>query len=100
MSTDIAVKERSTIKLTEPKKWNVIILNDDTTTVDFVIQLLIEIFGHSMESAQSVTLNVHQEGAGIAGMYDFEIAEVKAVDATKMARENGFPLQIKIEKVD
>lgn len=100
MSTDIAVKERSTIKITEPKKWSVIILNDDHTTVDFVIHLLQEIFGHGLESARNVTQSVHSEGAGVAGVYDFEIAEVKAVDATKMARENGFPLQIKIEKLD
>lgn len=100
MSTDIAVKERSTIKLKEPKKWNVIILNDDHTTVDFVIMLLQVVFGHSIESAKRITESVHTEGAGVAGVYDFEIAEVKAVDATKMARENGFPLQIKIEKMD
>jgi ATP-dependent Clp protease adaptor protein ClpS len=97
MSTDIAVKERTRIKISEPKKWSVIILNDDHTSFEFVISMLIQVFNHSIDSANEVTKSVHEQGAGVAGVYDFEIAEVKAVEATKMARENGFPLQIKIE---
>lgn len=100
MSTDIAVKERTTIKLTEPKKWSVIFLNDDHTTFEFVIQALVEIFNHTVESASAVANSVHEKGSGVAGIYEFEIAEVKAIDATKLARENGFPLQIKIESED
>lgn len=100
MTTDIAVKEHTKIILEEPKKWKVIILNDDHTTVEFVIALLIEIFGHNIDNAALITQSVHEQGSGIAGIYDFEIAEVKAVEATKMARENGYPLQIKIESED
>ena len=100
MSTDISVKEKTRIKISEPKRWKVIVLNDDHTSIEFVITLLVEIFRHTYDSATQVTMQVHETGSGIAGIYDFEIAEIKAVEATKMARENGFPLQIKIESED
>ena len=100
MSTDIKIEEKTSIKVSEPKRWKVIILNDDHTPIDFVIAMLIEVFKHTMDSATTVTMQVHETGSGIAGFYDFEIAEVKAVEATKMARENGFPLQIKIAQDD
>lgn len=95
---DIEVSEEIKIKLTEPKKWKVVILNDDVTPIDFVIAMLMEIFNHSSENAYNITMSVHETGSGIAGVFDFEIAEIKAIESTKMARENGFPLQIKIEQ--
>ena len=76
----------------------VILLNDDHTPVDFVIGILTEIFKHSQETAKGITMQIHTEGSGIAGVYSFEIAEVKAVEATNLARGNGFPLQIKMEE--
>ena len=82
----------------EPKQWKVIMLNDDYTPMEFVVGLLTEIFRHTPESAAKVMLQVHNEGSGVAGVYTFEIAEVKSVDATTAARANGFPLQIKIEE--
>jgi len=100
MSTDVITEEKVSIKVAEPKKWKVIAINDDHTPIDFVIAMLIEIFKHTMDSATAVTMQVHETGSGIAGVYDFEIAEVKAIEATKMARESGFPLQIKIESED
>ena len=57
-----------------------------------------EIFKHSVESAKEVTLQVHETGSGIAGVYSFEIAEAKAVEATSSARTSGHPLQIKLEE--
>ena len=75
-----------------------VILNDDVTPIDFVIAMLMEIFNHSSENAYNITMSVHETGSGIAGVFDFEIAEIKAIESTKMARENGFPLQIKIEQ--
>jgi ATP-dependent Clp protease adaptor protein ClpS len=97
MATDITVEEKIKTSLEEPKKWKVIVINDDHTPIDFVILMLVDIFKHDVESATHVTMQVHESGSGIAGVYNFEIAEVKAVEATKMARENGFPLQVKIE---
>jgi len=100
MATDIDVKIDEKIKqsLEEPKKWKVIFLNDDYTPMDFVIQILQEIFKHSQNTATDITMQIHNEGSGIAGVYTFEIAEVKAVEATTLARSQGFPLQIKMEE--
>jgi ATP-dependent Clp protease adaptor protein ClpS len=98
MTTDVQIDEKIKQKLVEPKKWKVIFLNDDTTPVDFVINLLTEIFKHSQETAKEITLEIHNNGSGVAGVYTFEIAEVKAVEATQLARSNGFPLQCKMEE--
>jgi ATP-dependent Clp protease adaptor protein ClpS len=97
-STDIQIDEKIKIKVSEPKNWKVILLNDDTTPMEFVIAILMEIFKHSHNSATDVTVQVHETGSGIAGVYSFEIAEAKAVEATQTARTNGHPLQIKLEE--
>lgn len=98
MSTEISTIEKTKTKVKEPSKWKVLFLNDDFTPMEFVVALLISVFKHDTDSATTIMLQVHESGAGIAGIYEFEIAEVKAVEATKIARENGFPLQIKIEQ--
>lgn len=97
-STDIQLDEKIKVTVQEPKRWKVIILNDDSTPMDFVISVLVEIFRHNPDSAKNITMQVHETGSGIAGVYSFEIAEVKAVEATNSARTNGFPLQIKLEE--
>ncbi len=97
-STDIQLDEKIKVKVTEPKNWKVILLNDDTTPMDFVISILIDIFKHTVESSKEITIQVHETGSGIAGVYSFEIAEAKAVEATTQARANGFPLQLKLEE--
>ena len=98
ISTDIQLDEKIKQKIEEPKRWKVIFLNDDHTPMEFVVGVLTEIFKHSQETAKEITLAIHTEGSGIAGVYSFEIAEVKAVEATNLARQNGFPLQIKLEE--
>jgi ATP-dependent Clp protease adaptor protein ClpS len=97
-STDIQLDEKIKVTAQEPRRWKVILLNDDSTPMEFVISLLIEIFKHTTETAKDIMLQVHETGSGIAGVYSFEIAEVKAVEATQQARTNGFPLQIKLEE--
>jgi ATP-dependent Clp protease adaptor protein ClpS len=97
-TTDIQLDEKLRVTVSEPKNWKVIFLNDDSTPMNFVIQVLIEIFRHTEETAEDVTMQVHETGSGIAGIYSFEIAEAKAVEATNLARQNGFPLQIKLEE--
>jgi ATP-dependent Clp protease adaptor protein ClpS len=97
-STDIQLDEKIKVRVSEPKRWKVIFLNDDVTPMEFVVSILIETFKHTPESAHNVTLSVHESGSGIAGIYSFEIAEAKAVEATQQARSNGFPLQIKLEE--
>lgn len=97
-STDIQLDEKIKVTISEPKRWKVVLLNDDSTPMEFVISILIEIFKHTHETAQDIMLTVHETGSGIAGVYSFEIAEAKAVEATQQARSNGFPLQIKLEE--
>ena len=97
-STHIKLDERIKVRVSEPKRWKVILLNDDSTPMDFVVSLLVEIFKHNPDTAKEVMLQVHETGSGIAGSYSFEIAEAKAVEATNLARGNGFPLQLKLEE--
>ena len=97
-STDIQLDEKIKIRATEPRRWKVILLNDDSTPMEFVIALLMETFRHTAESANDIMLQVHETGSGVAGVYSFEIAEAKAVEATNLARTNGHALQIKLEE--
>jgi ATP-dependent Clp protease adaptor protein ClpS len=97
-STDIQLDEKIKVNVSEPKRWKVIVLNDDSTPMDFVISILVEIFKHNPDSAKEIMIQVHETGSGIAGLYSFEIAEAKAVEATQQARTNGYPLQIKLEE--
>jgi ATP-dependent Clp protease adaptor protein ClpS len=96
--TDIQLDEKIKVVVSEPKRWKVILLNDDSTPMDFVVSVLIEIFKHNPDTAQHVMAEVHETGSGIAGVYSFEIAEAKAVEATNQARTNNHPLQIKLEE--
>jgi ATP-dependent Clp protease adaptor protein ClpS len=97
-ATDIVLEEKTKLKVKEPTLWKVIFLNDDATPMDFVISLLVEVFKHNPKSAYDVTMQVHEQGSGIAGVYSHEIAEAKSVEATTLSRANGFPLQIKMEE--
>lgn len=81
----------------EPEKYRVVILNDNVTPMDFVIELLKVIFHHSQETALQIMLLVHQNGKGTAGIYTFEVAEQKAMESTQIARTNGHPLGISVE---
>ena len=96
--TDIQLDEKIKVTITEPKRWKVILVNDDTTPMEFVVSVLTEVFKHNESTARDIMLQIHEQGSGIAGIYSFEIAEVKAVEATNLARSNGFPLQIKLEE--
>lgn len=82
----------------KPGLYKVVIQNDDTTPVDFVIALLIHVFKHTEERAKDVTMQVHETGAGVAGVYTYEVAEQKGIEATMLARQNGWPLAIRVEE--
>jgi ATP-dependent Clp protease adaptor protein ClpS len=97
-TTEIQIDEKIKQKVQEPKRFKVILLNDDTTPMDFVMGILETIFKHTQETSKEITVEIHNTGSGVAGVYSFEIAEVKAVESTQLARSNGFPLQIKMEE--
>ena len=99
MSTaNVKIDKKIKQKIEEPKKYKVIVLNDNSTPMDFVVNLLSEIFKHTQSSAEEIMMTIHTTGSGVAGIYNFEIAEVKAVEATQLARASGYPLQLKIEE--
>jgi ATP-dependent Clp protease adaptor protein ClpS len=97
-TTDIQLDEKIKVTISEPKRWKVILLNDDSTPMEFVMGILTEIFKHTQDTAREIMLQVHEEGSGVAGVYSFEIAEAKAVEATNLARTNNHPLQLKLEE--
>lgn len=97
VDTDVVIDEKIETVIKEPGKYRVIFLNDNKTPMDFVVEVLVKIFRHSQETAEKVTLSIHNEGAGIAGIYSFEVAEQKGTETTELARSNGFPLRVKIE---
>jgi ATP-dependent Clp protease adaptor protein ClpS len=98
MSTEIQTEEQTKISLKPPSLWKVVFLNDDSTPMEFVIELLVTIFKHNAESAKDITLEVHNSGSAVVGVYTYEIAEQKGVEATALSRANGYPLQINIEE--
>jgi len=96
-ATVIEKKKTVNKNIKEPGKFKVIIFNDNVTTVEFVVAMLVNIFNMSHDDAMGVTRAVHNDGSGIAGIYTFEIAEQKSKEATVLARQNGYPLVVKVE---
>ena len=97
--TDIVVKPRIQTKtnIQPPSLFNVIYLNDSVTTMEFVIETHKNIFQHTEETAHEITLKIHEEGSSVVSTLPYEIAEQKGVEATLLARNNGFPLNVKLE---
>jgi ATP-dependent Clp protease adaptor protein ClpS len=98
--SETAVKTREIVNVTpkEPGKYKVIVCNDDYTPMEFVIAMFMRIFRHTQDAAINLTMKIHNEGSAVAGIYTYEIAEQKAMDATHMAREHGHPLVLKVEQ--
>jgi ATP-dependent Clp protease adaptor protein ClpS len=86
------------VDILSPGLYKVVIQNDNHTPMDFVIALLMHIFKHEEAAAKAITLQIHNEGAGVAGVYSYEIAEQKGVESTMLARQNGWPLAIRVEE--
>ena len=98
MSTDIVIekKKTTTSKIKEPSKFKVVVCNDDVTPLDFVMAMLVSVFNHDNDAARVLTQKIHTEGSATAGTYTHEIAEQKSIEGTSMARNNGFPLILKV----
>ncbi len=90
-------RERTRTDLHEPRKFHVIIYNDDFTTMDFVVMILTIVFRKTEEEAEALMLNVHNNGSAIVGTYSYDIAYTKMEKATNMARAEHFPLRLSIE---
>ena len=85
-------------KIRKPRMYKVVILNDDYTPMEFVIEVLEKFFGKRQDEATQIMLHVHQKGIGVCGVYTYEIAETKAVQVTNYARKYEHPLQMQLEK--
>ena len=98
MGTDIQTLTKEKIKLDEPGLYDVIFLNDNITTQEFVIRVLKQIFNKTQEQADSIMKKIHNDGQGIVGSYVHEVAEQKGIETTLLARQEGMPLQIKVKR--
>jgi ATP-dependent Clp protease adaptor protein ClpS len=82
----------------EPPMYKVLIHNDDYTTMEFVVEVLVYVFRKTLEEATRVMLNVHRKGAGVCGVYPYEVAETKVDTVHAIAKQKGFPLKCSMEK--
>lgn len=98
MATLTEFKPFQDIKLKYPQKYKVYLLNDDFTTMDFVVEILMEIFRKNREEAENIMLEIHKKDKGLCGVYTHEIAETKVMQVHRRADENGYPLKAVMEE--
>lgn len=96
---NLELEEKLDIKLLEPKKCKVFLLNDDYTSMEFVVYVLMNVFKKTQEDAVSIMLQVHHNGKGLCGIYTCDIAKTKVFQVSQLARSNGFPLKAITEQV-
>jgi ATP-dependent Clp protease adaptor protein ClpS len=89
-----AVRDRTRTNFREPRRYKVIIYNDDFTTMEFVVLVLTSVFFKSAEEAEALMLAVHKSGSAVVGIYSYDMAISKVRKATMMAREENFPLRL------
>lgn len=96
--TDTDVIEKEEVQLKKPKKWAVLLHNDDVTPMEFVVELLMYVFKMSAGQATALMIKVHTEGKGVAGIYPYEIAEQKYSEAVVLCRMSNVPLKLTMEE--
>ena len=94
------IKERQKTIYKEPRRYKVIIHNDDFTTMDFVVKVLRDIFFMNEQDAETLMMQVHNTGQAVVGIYSYDIAQTKSQKAIKMARENSYPLRLSVKPED
>ena len=98
MSQSDAVAKIKTVEgIKEPPMFKIIYLNDSQTSMEFVIETLIDFFNYTTQTAVKITEDIHAQGAAVVAVLPYEIAEQKGIEVTLCARSNNFPLQIKLE---
>ncbi len=91
------VLERTKQETKKPELYKVFLLNDDYTTMDFVVEILEDVFHKQPAEAFRIMMQVHTQGKGLCGVYPFEVAETKVATVVERARENGYPLRAAME---
>ena len=99
VTPNVIVKKKTKYKVKPPNNFAVVLHNDDYTPMDFVVWVLIKIFHKTEGLAESIMLDVHKKGLGVAGVFHYEIAEQKATDVSVAAKQNEFPLQVTVEPI-
>lgn len=94
---DTKIKIKPNLAIQEPPMFKVIYLNDELTTMDFVVRSLVDHFNYTSDTAQNITVGIHEQGSAVVAVLPYEIAEQKGIEVTLDARQEGFPLQVKIE---
>ena len=95
--TETKVKIKPNLAIQEPPLFKIIYMNDDVTSMEFVITSLIDYFNYTNDTAATITQNIHEEGSAVVAILPYEIAEQKGIEVTLEARNQGYPLQIKVE---
>lgn len=98
MSEQAIFKENVDTKLKRPKLYRVILLNDDYTTMEFVVEVLVTIFNKEATEATRIMLDVHEKGKGVVGIYTYDIAYTKIAQVDELAKEREFPLKAAMEE--
>lgn len=100
MSLQSVTLEKQDTILKKPNMYSVLIHNDDITTMDFVVEVLVNIFQKHPQEAAALMMDVHEAGVGVAGVYVFDIACTKKFQADRLTAERGFPLKLTIREVE
>ncbi|WP_320034885.1 ATP-dependent Clp protease adapter ClpS [Campylobacterota bacterium DY0563] len=98
MANELEIELDSDLEVEEPKKFKVFLLNDDYSTMDFVIDVLTRVFRKNIDQATKIMLNIHNNGKDVCGIYTHEIASTKVAQVKTLAREKGFPLKAVMEE--
>lgn len=99
-SSDPGVAIADETKIEQPKMYKVLLHNDDYTTMEFVIHVLMKFFNKTYDESHSIMLKVHHEGAGLCGIFTFEVAESKTAKVNRYSRGKGHPLKTTFEPCD
>lgn len=99
MFGETKLEEKTIIDIEKPRMYKVIIYNDDYTTMDFVIEVLVSIFSKNVPEAVKIMFSVHKKGSGVAGIYSYDIAATKIKQTQNMANKSGYPLKLTMEGV-
>ena len=95
--TETKVTIKPNLALQEPPMFKIIYMNDEVTSMEFVIGSLIDYFNYNQDTATNITKNIHEEGSAVVAILPYEIAEQKGIEVTLDARSKGYPLQVKVE---
>jgi len=99
LSSQTNAVAESGVKLRQPKMYAVTMHNDDVTTMDFVVDVLVRVFRKPPAEASRIMMDIHNNGSGVAGVYTFDLAVTKKIQTERLAHEKGFPLRLTVDEL-